>query len=95
MCVFCAQPVFVLCVVLMPQICVLAKIGPNGLDREIWTKSGPNLDTIWTGFLKMGAKIPGKILCPRTRELILASALSEKFKIFLYRDCVRTREGGT
>jgi hypothetical protein len=27
---------------------VVAKIGPEGLDREIWTKSGPNLDLIWT-----------------------------------------------
>jgi hypothetical protein len=57
---------------------LVAKIGPDGLDRKIWTKSEPNLDTIWTGFLKMGAKIPGKILCPCTRELILASASSEK-----------------
>ncbi len=68
--------------------------GPRNLD-QIWTKSGPNLDTIWTGFKKMAAKIPGKILCPHTRELILASALSEKFKFCLYRDCVRTREVGT
>ncbi len=29
---------------------VVAEIGPDGLDRKIWTKSGPNLDTIWTGF---------------------------------------------
>jgi hypothetical protein len=27
---------------------VVAKIGPDGLDRKIWTKSGPNLDQIWT-----------------------------------------------
>jgi hypothetical protein len=74
---------------------VVAKIGPGGLDRKIWTKSGPNLDTIWTGFLKTGAKISGKILCPRIRELILASALSEKFKFCLYRNCICTREGGT
>jgi hypothetical protein len=74
---------------------VVAKIGPDGMDCEIWTRSGPNLDTIWTGFIKTGAKIPGKILCPRTRELILASALSEKFKFCPYPDCVRTREGGT
>jgi hypothetical protein len=47
---------------------VVAKIGPDGLDHKIWTKSGPNLDTILTGFLKTGAKIPGKILCPSTRE---------------------------
>jgi hypothetical protein len=59
---------------------MVAKIGPDGLDCRIWTKFGPNLDTIWTGFLKTGAKIPGKILCPRTRELILASTLFEKFK---------------
>ncbi len=70
-----------------------AKSGPN-LD-QIWTKSRPNLDTIWTGFSKMAAKIPGKILCPRTRELSLASASSEKFKLCLNRNCVRTREGGT
>jgi hypothetical protein len=49
---------------------VVAEIGPDGLDRKIWTKSGPNLDTIWTRFLKMGAKILGKILRLRTRELI-------------------------
>jgi hypothetical protein len=55
---------------------VVAKIGPDGLDRQIWTKSGPNLDTIWTGFLKTGAEIPGKILCPRTRELIGIQILS-------------------
>jgi hypothetical protein len=41
--------------------------GPRNLD-QIWTKSGPNLDTISTGFLKTGAEIPGKILCPRTYE---------------------------
>ncbi len=49
---------------------MVAKIGSDGLDRKIWTKSGPNLDTIWTGFLKMGAKILGKILRLHTRELI-------------------------
>ena len=65
------------------------------LDREISTKSGPNLDTIWTGFLKTGAEIPGKMLCSRTRELFLASASSEKFKFRLFCNCVRTREGGT
>ncbi len=65
--------------------------GTRNLD-QIWTKSGPNLDTILTGFSKMAAEIPGKILCPRTRELSLASASSEKFKLCLYRDCVRTRE---
>jgi hypothetical protein len=27
---------------------VVAEIGPDGLDRKIWTKSGPNLDQIWT-----------------------------------------------
>jgi hypothetical protein len=63
--------------------------GPQNLD-QIWTKSGHHLDTIWTGFLKTGAKIPGKILCPRTRKWILVSALSEKFKFCLYRNCVRT-----
>ena len=49
---------------------MVAKIGPDSLDHTIWTKSGPNLDTIWTGFLKMGANILGKILHLRTRGLI-------------------------
>ncbi len=44
--------------------------GPRNLD-QIWTKSGPNLDTIWTGFLKMDAEFPDKILRLRTRESLL------------------------
>jgi hypothetical protein len=35
----------------------VAKIGPDGLDREIWTKSGPSLDCAWTVFSKMVAEI--------------------------------------
>jgi hypothetical protein len=36
---------------------VVAKIGPDGLDREVWTKSGPSLDCVWTVFSKMVAEI--------------------------------------
>ncbi len=54
---------------------MVAKIGPDGLDREIWTKSGPNLDT---GFLKTDAKIPEKILRPRTRESLLKIIANKK-----------------
>jgi hypothetical protein len=32
---------------------VVAEIGPDGLDRKIWTKSGPDLDAVWTGFSKI------------------------------------------
>ena len=36
---------------------VVAEIGPDGLDREIWTKSGSSLDCVWTVFSKMVAEI--------------------------------------
>jgi hypothetical protein len=51
--------------------------GPQNLD-QIWTKSGPNLDTIWTGFLKTDAEIPDKILRPRTRESLLKIVANKK-----------------
>ena len=36
---------------------MVAEIGPDGLDRKIWTKSGPSLDAVWTVFSKMVAEI--------------------------------------
>ncbi len=68
---------------------MVVEIGPDGLDRkiwtksgpnldQIWTKSGPNLDTIWTGFLKTDAKIPDKILRERTRESLLKIVANKK-----------------
>jgi len=36
---------------------VAAEIRPDGLDREVWTKSGPSLDCVWTVFSKMVAEI--------------------------------------
>ena len=36
---------------------VVAKIRPDVLDREVWTKSGPSLDCVWTVFSKMVAEI--------------------------------------
>ncbi len=57
---------------------MVAKNGPDNLDCNIWTKSGPNLETIWTGFLKTGAKIPNKILHPHTRESLLKIVVNKK-----------------
>ena len=40
-----------------PVTLTLAMGGCHGLDREIWTKSGPSLDCAWTVFSKMVAEI--------------------------------------
>ncbi len=51
--------------------------GPRNLD-QIWTKSGPNLDPIWTGFLKITAEIPGRKIRLRTRESLLKIVANNK-----------------
>ncbi len=47
--------------------------GPQNLD-QIWTKSGHH----WNGFLKTGAKIPDKILHPRTRDSLLKIVVNKR-----------------
>jgi hypothetical protein len=71
---------------------VVAKIGPDGLDREIWTKSGPNLDQIWTKyghhldrFLKNGCRNSRQDTAPKYKGIITKNCCKQK----VVRDTIR------
>jgi hypothetical protein len=64
---------------------VVAKIGPDGLDREIWTKSVPNLDQIWTKsghhldrFLKNGCQNSQQDTAPTYKGIITKNRCKQK-----------------